>query len=168
MNNKQNIQDEQLSDEARLLHEYLSQYKLCINRKKSLERRRAEIEKEFNSPLSSVNMDGMPHSSSTGVGCAALSYRLDEINTRIEEQTREATKDLVNIMNILDFLPDKSKERSIFEYKYIDRYGWEKIGREVVLSKSPAIRAWKKGLYTLLGFKKVKKILKEYSESKEV
>lgn len=161
----QEKRDDPLTEEAEILDEYLNQYRHSMNRKKSLERRRLEIINEFElSPLSSPVMDGMPRSTSTGVGCAALSYRLDEINTKIAEQTSKTTKILLNIMDILDFLPEGSRERAIFEHKYIDRFGWEQICREVIISKSPAIRAWKKGLYTLLTFKKVKQILKEYQE----
>ena len=46
-------------------------------------------------------MDGMPKGSSSGVGCAALSFRLDEINTRIKEQMENAERVLVDIMNVI-------------------------------------------------------------------
>ncbi len=66
--------ESRLTGEAELLNQYLSQYRYCIGKKKSLERRRTEIIKEFDSPLGAVKMDGMPRGSSNGVGCAAISF----------------------------------------------------------------------------------------------
>lgn len=158
--------EKRLTEEAEILNQYLSQYKYCINRKKMLERRKKEILREFESPLSMVKNDGMPRGSSSGVGCAALSFRLDEINTRIKEQMEIAAKELTNIMNIIDFLPENSMERMIIENRYIDRYDWERVCRENHISRTPATKKWRNGLYMLLEYKKVGTILKEYKENK--
>lgn len=159
--------ESKLTDDAELLDRYLSQYKYCIGKKKSLESRRAEIVKEFDSPLGAVRMDGMPRGSSSGVGCAAISFRLDEIDTRIREQMETSAKVLTDIMNVIDFLPENSQERSVIENKYIDRYNWDRVCRENHISRTPAIKSWRKGLYMLLEFKKVRQILKEYRDGKE-
>lgn len=159
--------EEQLSPEALLLDQYLNQYKRCIGRKRALERRREEIIREFDYPLGSVNYDGMPHGSGEGVGCAALSYRLDEINTHIKEQLHKSVKVLANIMDVIGFLPENSMERSIFEHRYIDRMSWERICNEVHLSRTPATKHWKKGLYELLEFKKIQQIVSEYDKELE-
>lgn len=159
--------ESRLTDEAELLNQYLSQYKYCIGKKKSLERRRAEIIQEFDSPLGAVKMDGMPKGSSSGVGCTAISFRLDEIDTRIKEQIETSAKVLTDIMNVIDFLPENSLERSIIESRYIDRYDWNRVCRENHISRTPATKSWRKGLYMLLEFKKMKQILKEYEDGKE-
>ena len=160
--------DVQLTEDALLLDEYLSQYRRCIGRKKSLEHRRVDIIREFDNPLSSVPYDGMPHGNSEGVGCAAISFRLDEINTRIEEQKEKAVKVLADIMDVIEFLPENSTERSIIEHKYIDRHSWRQICREEHLSRTPATKRWRKGLYDLLEFKKVQQIVHEYEKDLEV
>ena len=160
-----NDMEGRLTDEAELLNQYLSQYRYCINKKRTLEKRRAEIIREFDSPLGAMKMDGMPKGSSSGVGCAALSLRLDEINTRIKEQMENAERVLVDIMNIIDFLPENSVERSIVENRYIDRYSWERVCRENHISRTPATKKWRKALYMLLEFKKIKQILEEYKNS---
>lgn len=159
--------DEQLSDEAVLLNQYLNQYRRCIGKKHSLENRRNEIMIEFNNPLTGIKYDGMPSGgwNPESVGCAALSFRLDEINTRIKDQIEKATKALADIMDMIEFLPENSMERAIIEHRYIDRYSWEKICRIESLSRTPATRYWRKGLYELLEFKKVKKILREYASA---
>lgn len=159
--------ESRLTDEAELLNQYLSQYKYCIGKKKSLERRRAEIIQEFDSPLGAVKMDGMPRGSGSGVGCAAISFRLDEIDTRIKEQIETSAKVLTDIMNVIDFLPENSLERSIIESRYIDRYDWNRVCQENHISRTPATKSWRKGLYMLLEFKKVKQILREYEDGKE-
>lgn len=161
--------DEKLTDEAEALNQYLYQYRDSIRKKNTLERRREEIRKEFNHPLKGVSYDGMPHGSSVSVGSAAISYRLDEIDTKITEQITRAQKLLIDIMNIIDFLEEQEYDlsRSIIENRYIDRMGWEKIGRENHASKSKVCRYWKKGLYRLLEFKKVQNILSDYMKERE-
>lgn len=152
-----------LSPEAVALDKYLSTYNRCVNRKRSLERRQAAIKKEFESPLRAVPMSGMPRGSSTGVGCAALSYELDEINTRIDEKIEEMKKEYIKINDIIEFLPDNSTERSILEYKYIDGHSWNDICRLEHISKTPAIQYWRKGLYQLLEFAKIQSIVREFA-----
>lgn len=154
--------EEQLTKDAVLLDQYLSQYSKYIDRKKSLEGRRKELVQEFNNPLKGVFYDGMPHGSGKSLGCAALSFRLDEINTRIKDQMEKSAKVLVEIMDIIEFLPENSTERAIVEHRYIDRFRWEQICKVEHISRTPATRYWKKGLYQLLDFKKVQKILRDY------
>lgn len=164
---KMGFTERRLTDEADLLDRYLSQYKYCIGKKKFLESRRAEIIKEFDNPLSAVKLDGMPRGSSIGAGCAAISFRLDEIDSRIKEQMEKTAKTLSDIMNVIDLLPENSLERSIIENKYIDRYKWDRVCRENHISRTPATKRWRKGLYTLLEFEKVQQILKEYLDGYE-
>ena len=98
------------------------------------------------------------------MGCAAVSFRLDEIDTRIKEQINVSANILTDIMHVIDFLPENSIERSIIENRYIDRYSWERVCRENFISRTSAIRIWKRGIYRLLGFRKVKLILREYKD----
>lgn len=159
--------EEPLDPEALLLDRYLKQYKRCIRRKHVLERRRDEIIKEFDNPLSGVSYDVASSSGGESLGCAALSFRLDEINTKINEQMDKSVKVLAEIMDIIDFLPENSMERSIIEHRYIDRLSWWQICKEENISRTPATNYWKKGLYDLLGFKRVRKILEEYEKGLE-
>lgn len=154
--------EEQLTEEALLLNHYLLQYRRCIDRKRYLEVRRNNIIKEFDYPLKSVSYDGMPHGSGIGAGCAAISFRLDEINTRIHEQMEKSVKVLADIMDIIEYLPENSIERAIIEHRYIDRLNWEQICKLEHISRTPATRYWRKGLYELLDFKKIQQILQDY------
>lgn len=159
--------DEAMSPEALLLDGYLFQYRRCLGRKRELEERRKDIVHEFDHPLKGVSYDGMPHGSGECLGSAALSFRLDEIDTRIKEQMVKAAKVLTEIMDVIGFLPENSIERSIIEKRYIDRKNWVQICRAEHISRTPAIRCWKKGLYELLKFKKIQQIVAEYKDSME-
>ncbi len=158
---------EKLSPEAVLLDKYLSSYNRCRNRKRALERRKYSLEQEFNSPLRSVVMDGMPKGSSQGIGCAGLSYELDEINTRIDEKIQEMKKEYVKIMDVIEFLSENTTERAVIEYKYIDGLRWNNICDQEHISRTPAIQHWRKGLYKLLEFAKVQEIVREYGKRLE-
>lgn len=154
--------EERLTNKAEMLNRYLNQYRYCIENKKILEERREEIIKEFESPLKALNVDGMPKGNGSGVGCAAISYRLDEIDIRINEQMEKSIKILSDIMDVIDFLPDNSLERTVIENRYIDRCSWGRVCMKNHISRTSAIRKWKKGLYMLLEFKRVNMIVTEY------
>lgn len=154
--------DIRLSDNQDALSAFLWQYSDCIRRKKTLERRRREILKEFDMPLSGVSMDGMPKGGGASSGCAAISIRLDDIEQKIREQTEAATKILSDILDVIELLDDNTPERGIIESRYIDRMGWEKVCQENNFSRTHAIRYWKKGLDDLLAKKRTKDIMKKY------
>jgi len=156
--------DEQLSEEALRLHGYLNQYRNCIRAKHALEYRRKDIIKEFGSPLSGVKYDGMPRGSSEGVGCAALSFRLDEIDSQIREQIKQAAETLCHIIDIVQLLPENSIERAIIEARYIDRLNWRQICHNCSFERAQANRYWKRGLYRLLEFERVKKLMEDYQK----
>lgn len=161
------VYDMKLSEQQQTLSDYLSQYKICIHRKKALIRRREDIIKEFDMPLSGVSMDGMPKGGGSSIGCASISIKLDEIESKIREQTEKATKILTDIMELTDFLDEGSIERAVIENKYIDRMSWGAICTENNISKSQAVRYWRKGLSDLLEYDRVKDILKSFVKKRK-
>lgn len=160
--------EEQLSDQAKLLNKYLMQYKIIINQKRMLIARGNEIRREFESPLSAISYSGMPKvKGEKRVGCASLSFRMADIEEKLLKQVEQAEKKLLNIWNIIDFLPEGTLERIILEHRYIDRMSWEKICRAVSISRTPATRYWRKGLNDLLKYKKVQAILEEFKRQQD-
>lgn len=152
-----------LSEEAKLLIRYLEQYKVCLIREKMLEERLSRVKFDQKHPLSGINMDGMPKGSTQGDGVpCSLAIRVDEIERRISEQAEVTQKTMLNVMEILDFLPENELERNILEARYIDCYSWTKTCRIVSLTRSPANEHLKAGLNKLLEFKKVQKILADF------
>lgn len=158
---------DRLSPEAWELHQYLNQYKHCISRKRTLERRKAEIIKDFDNPIGSIRLDGMPRGSGSGYGAAALPLMLEEIIEEIEKQNEAAARALKDIMDIIHFLPENSMERNIIENRYIDRYEWRRVCRENHITRTPATKSWRRGLYMLLENSRVQMILSEYRSGKE-
>lgn len=154
--------EKRLTSDAELLNQFLSQYKYCIKAKKNLENRQREIMREFNTPLTSVKNDVKTNPSQRGDGCAVLAFQLDEIHHKIREQMERSAKILSNIFDTINLLPENTMERAIIENRYIDCYRWEEICKKNNISRTPAIKAWKKGLYALLEFDKVKDFLKEF------
>ena len=159
---KKQHNEEPLSEDAELLIRYLEQYTNCKDKQKRLEIRRKNILREFDHPLTGINYDGMPKGNTISVGSAALAYRLDEIDSRILQQQNRAAKLLLDVMNVLEFLPENELERDVLEARYIDCYPWNKTCAAVHLSRSAAYRYLKDGINQLLTFKKVQKIVEEY------
>lgn len=151
-----------LSDNMKDLDYYLSQYHYAVIEKDSLRHRQRELRNEFNAPLHGGRMENSGRKPAESEGSASISIRLDEINRRIDDQVRHSEKVLLEIMDIIDYLPPHSLERLIFEHRYIDRYGWEKICRVCHISRTPAFNHWRLGLEKLLTYDRIKKIISEY------
>ena len=152
-----------LSDEARQLDSYLKSYNCCKQRKKMLEKRRQQILLDFRSPLKNINFGGMPKAKGiVGEGSAALPLQLDEIDIRIRENIEDVRKEYIRLNEVLNFLELKSIGRIILEYRYIDSLHWWKIEQLEKKSKTFLVYSWRKALYKLLEFPKVKQILAEY------
>lgn len=152
-----------LSEDAKLLIRYLEQYKVCLAREKMLKDRLLRIKFDQAHPLSGINMDGMPKGSTVGDGIAcSLAIRIDEIEHRISEQAEVTKKTMLDIMEILDFLPENEIERNILELRYIDCCSWTKTCRIVCMTRTPANAHLRTGIYKLLEYKKVQKILTDF------
>ena len=157
--------DNTLSEDAKLLIRYLEQYKVCRAREKMLKERLFRIKLDQAHPLSGVNMDGMPKGNTVGDGIAcSLAIRIDEIERKIKEQQEITNRTMLEIMEILDFLPENEIERNILELRYIDCCSWTKTCRLVCLTRSPANAHLKAGVCKLLEYKKVQKILADFKE----
>lgn len=157
--------DGRLTEEAVELDCFLKRYAVAVRTKRILERRRRRITKELGYyRVKSPGLDGMPRGNGNGREemAVAIVYRLDEIDTRIREQIERATIRMAEIMNVIDFLHENTEERAIIENRYIDMMEWEDICRENYISRSSAIRRWKKALHVLLKQERVKKILNDY------
>ena len=156
---------EPLSEEAKILMMYLEQYSICMHKKAMLEVRRRNIMIEFDYPISGIQYDGMPKGNKLSDGSASLAYRLDEIDTKILQQKESASKLLLEIMNILELLPENSIERDVLEARYIDCNKTGKVCNVLHMSRSCVYQYTKDGLNKLLTFENVQDILKNYKQS---
>lgn len=155
---------EQRADAERyILKRYLSQYYLAKQRQRILEVRLHEIRVEIQHPsISSSHGDGLPSGSHVSSGAAALTFREAEIEDRIQRQKENEAAAILNIMDILDFLPHDSMEKNILELRHIDCMSWNAITRAVHLTRSPCNEYYNRGLDRLLTFKKVHTILADF------
>ena len=155
-----------LSEDAKLLDRYLQNYNRCKRRKKILEDRRQQILLEFKFPLKTINFNGMPKTKGiTGEGSATLPLQLDEMDMRIKEKIEDAKKEYVRLNDIIDFLDTNDTGRIILEYRYIDSLTWWKIERLENLSKTTLVYIWRKTLYKLLEYPKVRQVVEDYRKT---
>lgn len=153
-------------DERVLLKKYLGQYYSARNKKRQLESRLQAFRQDM------VGTRGMqyspvPHSqtNSVGDGPASMVIRVVEIEEQIKSQKEEMANAMLNVMKMMDFLPADSTERTVLEYRHIDCLSWKQITREMHVTRTPCNKYYNAGLDKLLTFKKVHKILQEFSTS---
>lgn len=53
-----------------------------------------------------------------------MSFRISEVEDRIEEQREEMAKAVLNVIDLIDVLPANSTERTVVEMRHIDCRGW--------------------------------------------
>lgn len=157
---------QQKSDAERyILKRYLSQYYRAKQRKRILEDRLNEIRAEIQHPsIRSSSSNGLPTGRRISSGAAALTFREAEIEDRIQQQREHEATAILNIMDILDFLPPDSMEKNILELRHIDCLSWNAIIRSVHLTRSPCNEYYNRGLEKLLTFKKVHSILADFED----
>lgn len=147
-----------------LLKRYLGRYYSAREKKKQLEVRLRTFRQDM------VSTQGMQYSpvprsqtNKVGDGPASMVIRAMEIEDQIEKQKDEMTKAMLDVMKMMDYLPADSKERMILEYRHIDCLNWKQIVKEANYSRMSCNNYYNAGLDKLLEFKKVKKILAEFS-----
>jgi hypothetical protein len=161
--------NEEKSEKQRIiLQQYLGQYYRAKMKKKQLETRLRDFRENMGS-IKGMDYSPVPRSQTNKVGEGAASevIRVIEIEERIEIQKKEMQETMLNVMKIMDFLPVDSTERIIMEYRHIDCIGWKQICREVNYSRSTCNDYYRAGIEKLLAFKKVQKIIADFSKSKE-
>ena len=81
------------------------------------------------------------------------------LEARIHAQARAAERSALEIMDILDLLPEDAIERTILELRHLDCKPWREINRTVYLTASPCFEYYNKGLDALLSIEQVRQIL---------
>ncbi len=150
------------NEDKELLKKYLNQYYAGRIKRMQLEKRLKTIQEEMNTPIggyeySPVNYGG---TNKVGPGAASFVYRMSEIETRIESQKSQVEKALLKVMDIMDFLEESSTERMVLELRFIDCKSWAVIEKEMHLSRRSLFDYQNRALEKLLGFKKVRAVLK--------
>lgn len=140
----------QMSEDERIfLKRYLSQYYRAKERQKILRERLADIRTE----LDPAGKNGRNTS---------LAIKMAEIEDRIAQQSEIGATAILDIMEVLEFLPQDSVEREIMEMRHIDCKPWNEIMRTIHLSRAPCFRRYSTGLEWLYTYKKVRTTLAEF------
>lgn len=149
-----------------MLREYLKRYRKAENKVEELRNRRDRLIEDMKHPLGTLNMSGLPSNNEPGTGAASYIYRQSELEERIYAQEREAKKIMLQVMDIMDFLPVESENRSVLELKYLDGYKDNAIVKARFYSnRSTVSYHLANGLDELLNFAKVQKIIDEFEKT---
>lgn len=140
----------QMSEDERIfLKRYLSQYYRAKERQKILRERLADIRTE----LDPAGKNGRNTS---------LAIKMAEIEDRIARQSEIEATAILDIMDVLEFLPQDSVEREIMEMRHIDCKPWNEIMRTIHLSRAPCFRRYSTGMEWLYTYKKVRTTLAKF------
>lgn len=160
--------EEQRKIQRMHLRRYLNQYFRAARKKEQLEARLHT----FRESMGNVGGSGYDpasgsHTNKVGDGAASEVIRIIQVEERIRDQKAEMKETMLNVMKIMDFLPAESTERMILEYRHIDRMSWRQICGATNYSRSRAADYYNQGIDKLLTFKKVLKIIEEFSTRDE-
>lgn len=81
------------------------------------------------------------------------------LEARVQAQAKAAERSALEIMDILDLLPEDATERTILELRHLDCKPWREINRAVCLTASPCFEYYNRGLDTLLSMEQVRQTL---------
>lgn len=167
-NAKKGKSDNDAEKQKTLLKQYLGQYYSAKMKKKQLETRLRNFRANMGG-IRGMDYSPVPRSQTNKVGDGAASevIRVMEIEERIKQQQAEMNTAMLNVMKLMDYLPVDSTERLMLEYRHIDCLGWKQVAKETNYSRQSCINYYNAGIEKLLTFKKVQKIIADFSTSKE-
>ena len=119
--------------ERRVLKKYLTRFFRAKEKQKTLQQRAAAIRADLG--------------------------EASALEARVQAQAKAAERSALEIMDILDLLPEDATERTILELRHLDCKPWWEINRAVYLTASPCFEYYNRGLDTLLSMEQVRKTL---------
>ena len=119
--------------ERRVLKKYLTRFFRAKEKQKTLQQRAAAIRADLG--------------------------EASALEARVQAQAKAAERSALEIMDILDLLPEDATERTILELRHLDCKPWQEINRAVYLTASPCFEYYNRGLDTLLSMEQVRKTL---------
>lgn len=164
-NRKKKISAEEArhNEEIEILSNFLSQRRKAKRRKAILEQRLMEIREDMKNPIKAVGYSPIEApTNQISEGAASFTFRTSDCELKIYEQADQATKYLLKIMDIMDYLDKQSDEREALELYYIDGCTWEDVAEKMDVSRRQVFNLRRAGLEKLLTFKRVRENLKKY------
>ncbi|MGN1126493.1 MAG: DUF1492 domain-containing protein [Ruminococcus sp.] len=144
---------------------YLNRYVLAKRRLNELKETHDVILSDSNSPQYGAGYKEFPRvmSSSVNMGAASFSIKLADIEDRIAVQQDKLKSLVLGVLEILDYLPPDSLERSALELCYIKDKKVEACCYSMCVSRSTFFEIKKNAIDTLLKYEKVKQIVLEFA-----
>lgn len=161
--------DKSLKEQKIILKNYLGRYYRARNKKDILRKRIESIKIEIDMPISCIKYSQTPRSITNSIseGAASIPLKILEIEDRIKEQTDNMAIVMLNIMEIMDYLPENSLEREIMEYRHIDCMPWNQICKETHMARSSCNEYYNKGIESLLNNPNIKLKLEAFIKDEE-
>lgn len=146
--------------------EYLQQYQMARNSKRFLEKRHDSLMRELKAPAPGSTYRTMPatRSPANTEGAVSVVFRLAEIEDRIEDQREAMGKAVLQVMDLIDLLPQNSIERTVVELRHIDCKKWEQICREIHMSRSRTNDYYNAALDIILSNKRARILVERYMQ----
>jgi hypothetical protein len=158
----------QANVEREAVKAYLQQYHTAKDQRRILQARHSELKRELEAPTPGSRYMSMPTSkpAPNHDGAVSVVFRIAEVEERIENQRQAMEKAIMRIMDLIDLLPASSFERQVVELRHIDCKGWERISREVHMSRSRCIDYYNAALDTIALNRRAQKVVREYEQAK--
>lgn len=148
-------------DAREVLKWMLGKVKRAEIHKRELTERLERINEDRLNPIKAVNYDLMPRSSGTGDGALGFLLKLEDIEERIYEQRSEIENSIVQVMDIIDFIPQHETARRIFELRHLDCLNFQEVADAIPMSKSRTYEIYNETIDRLLGFERITQMCKE-------
>lgn len=148
--------------------EYLQQYHMARERRRMLERRYDVLARELRAPAPGSTYMTMPASypAADSEGAVSVVFRLAEVEDRIEAQRAAMGRAVTMVMDLIDLLPENSMERTVVELRHIDCKKWERICKEVHMSRSRVNDYYNAALDTILSNKRAQKLVQDFEQDR--
>lgn len=148
--------------------EYLQQYHMARERRRMLERRHDVLARELRPPAPGSTYMTMPasHPAADSEGAVSVVFRLAEVEDRIEAQRAAMGRAVTMVMDLIDLLPENSMERTVVELRHIDCKKWERICKEVHMSRSRVNDYYNAALDTILSNKRAQKLVQDFEQDR--
>lgn len=147
--------------------EYLQQYHMARERRRILERRHDVLARELKAPVPGSAYMTMPASRPTvdSEGAVSVVFRLSEVEERIEAQRAAMGRAVTMVMDLIDLIPENSMERTVVELRHIDCKKWERICKEVHMSRSRVNDYYNAALDTILANERAQKLVQDFEQA---
>lgn len=131
------------NDRSRL-RDFLKQYSLAVSERERLENQKKSLEKAY-----TFNGD-----------IVGVSMITADIQKQIDKQIRYNAILLVQIKDVLNYLPDNSLQRKILDARYVDGMNWVQIERHFNYSEASVKRYEADGIDELLEYERVRALIR--------